>query len=120
MQEQLKNCIDCTMMTIQRACKTKEAKNQFNLLINEVLMTNNISHMQLNLPSTGSSNLYIFNLFKENMTKFKRFTTTILNPGTIADLILKFGHLSVNQVDSEAFTNAIKQSKPVDLREATD
>lgn len=50
-------------------------------------MTNNISQMQFNLPSVGSSNMYIFSVFKENMNKFKRFTTTILNPGTIAELI---------------------------------
>jgi hypothetical protein len=32
-QEQVKNCIDHTMMSIQRACKTKESKAQFNILV---------------------------------------------------------------------------------------
>jgi hypothetical protein len=55
--------------------------------------------MQFNLPSSPASNMYIFSVFKENMIKFKKFTTQILNPGTISELILKFGHLSVNQIN---------------------
>ena len=50
--------------------------------------------MQFNLPSTGASNMYIFNVFKENVVKFNKFTSSILNPATISSLILKFDSLS--------------------------
>lgn len=59
--------------------------------------------MQFNLPSSAASNMFIFNVFKENMVKFKKFTSQILNPGTISELILKFGNLSVNQIDEKKF-----------------
>lgn len=54
--------------------------------------------------------MYILNVFKENLSKFRKYTDTVLNPATISELILKFGHLSMNQVDEISYHNAIIKS----------
>jgi hypothetical protein len=55
--------------------------------------------MQLGLPSSPATNLYIFGVFKANMIKFRKFTESILNPATMADLISKFGKVNPKEVD---------------------
>lgn len=73
------------------------------MLVKDLIITSNISSMQLNLPTSPASSMYVLNVYKENLAKFRKFTETILNPATISELILKFGHLSANQVDQENY-----------------
>ena len=59
-----------------------------------------VSSMQLTLPSSPASTMYILNVFKENMNKFRKFTATILNPSTIAQLIMSHGgNFDINDVN---------------------
>jgi hypothetical protein len=49
--------------------------------------------MQLNVPQLPASSTHILTVLKENIIKLKQFTNTILNPSTIAELVLKLGTL---------------------------
>ena len=51
--------------------------------------------MQLTLPAQGANMMFIFQVFKENMQKFNRFTSTVLNPSSLAELITKFGKIEI-------------------------
>jgi len=62
--------------------------------------------MQLNMPQTLANNLHAVNVFKENLTKFRKFTTTVLNPVTLADLVSKFGHIYASKVTEHEFVGA--------------
>ena len=111
LQEHMKNCIDGSLMSIQRTCKNKEMKKQFNGFVNEFMMTSNVSMMQLNMPSMPASNMYILTVFKENMQKFTKFVNTVLSPATLSNLIQQFGTIDANQVTQSTFQNALIKNK---------
>jgi len=55
--------------------------------------------MQFNIPQSPATTMYILNVYKENIQKFRQFTQTILNPSTIAELIVEIGTVSPTKMD---------------------
>ena len=87
MQQHLKETIDQALKPLQDILKSKEAHQQFLRVCKNFRIVNNVSAMQLNIPQTPASGMYLFNLIRQNMDKFRRFTQTVLNPANIAQLV---------------------------------
>jgi len=65
--------------------------------------------------------MHAINVFRENLMKFKRFTNTVINPKTLSDLVLKFGHVIAGKVNEEDYIRAHRTSgvnNTIDLKKA--
>jgi len=68
-------------------------------MVKQYRISNTISSMQFNIPQSPATTMYILNVYKENIQKFRQFTQTILNPSTIAELIVEIGTVTPTKID---------------------
>lgn len=69
-------------------------------MVQQYRISATISSMQFNIPQTPATTMYVLNVFKENIQKFRQFSNTILNPSTIAQLITQNGCVDVSKMQS--------------------
>lgn len=73
-QDMINKAIEESLRPLQQCLRNKDMLDHYNQLVKQYRITNTISSMQLNIPQTPQSSLYILNLFKENIVKFKQYT----------------------------------------------
>lgn len=110
-QDLINKAIEDSLKPLQQVLRNKDMLNQYNQMVKQYRITNTISSMQFNIPQTPATTMYILNVFKENIKKFRQYTQGILNPSTIAELVQQHGcidatKMNINQKPSAQYSSA--------------
>ena len=86
-QDLMNKAIEEALKPLQQVLRNKDMLSQYNSMVKQYRITNTISSMQFNIPQSPATTMYVLNVYKENIQKFRQFTQSILNPSTIAELV---------------------------------
>lgn len=72
---------------------------QFQTLVKRCKINKQVLASQLNSPQDADSVHEAGEVFRENVRRFKRFSHTVLNPITIADLVEELDAVNIKNVE---------------------
>ena len=79
----------------------KGMSSQFQTLVKRCKINKHILSAQLNSPQDAGSVQEAGEVFRENVRRFKRFSQTVLNPITIADLVEELEAVNIKNVEKD-------------------
>ena len=71
---------------------------QYGKLVKRCQVVEKISDVQIRLPKDENTFDEIMQIHFENLTKFRKFTRTVVNPATIAELIDSVSAVSIKHL----------------------